>query len=308
MREAWSGAGCHDRGMVADLPFSLPRDPDWATVERPPPGEVLRAFGAVGEPVRLAGGKGGTWRAGDVVLKPSEGDDEVRWRAEVLARLGAAEGREAAGHGAAGAGEAAGFRVARAVRAADGDWVAHGWEATRFVAGVPDQRRADEVVRTGAAFHAALAGVARPSFLDTRADPWANGERLAWGDAGVRRPSVLLDRLLEVRRPVVMAEQAVHGDLLGNVLFAEGLAPAVIDWAVYWRPPEWAAAVAVVDAMVWHGHGFELALRWDHLAGWGQMLVRAAVYRLGTWNVVGWVAEPEQAYGPVVRDIVAYVS
>ena len=33
---------------------------------------VRAAFGAQGDPVRLAGGKGGTWRIGDVVLKPSE--------------------------------------------------------------------------------------------------------------------------------------------------------------------------------------------------------------------------------------------
>ncbi|MFI5933185.1 TIGR02569 family protein [Actinoplanes sp. NPDC051494] len=260
-----------------------------------PPDAVLRAFGAHGDPVRLAGGKGGTWRAGDVVMKPSEGDDEVRWRAGVLSTLP----------------ESPDFRIARPVRAEDGDWLAHGWEATRLVAGEPDQRRVAEIVRAGAAFHGALAGVPRPSFLDTRRNPWVTGERLAWETqvpGAARRPSVLLDELLAVREPGRWAEQIVHADLLGNVLFAEGMAPAVIDWAAYWRPPEWASAVAVVDAMVWHGFDIGLARRWEHVPSWGQLLVRAAIFRLATWDAAGWAAEPEQAYERVVHNIVAFVA
>ena len=252
---------------------------------------VLRAFGAHDDPVRLPGGKGGTWRAGDVVLKSSEGDDEVRWRSEILAALP----------------ESPHFRIARPVRAADGDWLAHGWEATRAVAGRPDQSRVDEVVRVGAAFHEAVAAVPRPAFLDTRSNPWVYGEKLAWeapGPAG----SPLIDDLLAARRPVRLPDQVVHGDLLGNVLFADGLPPAVIDWAAYWRPAPWASAVAVVDAMVWHGFGFEVARRWEHLPDWGQLLLRATIFRLATWVPAGWPAEPREAYEPVVRDVVEYVG
>jgi uncharacterized protein (TIGR02569 family) len=257
-----------------------------------PPRAVREAFGAVGEPVRLAGGKGGTWRVGDVVLKPSEGDDEVRWRSDVLAALG----------------ESPHFRIARPVPAAGGDWLADGWEATQAVAGHPDPRRVDDVVRVGAAFHEAVAAVPRPSFLDTRHNPWEYGARLAFADApppGPRRPSALLDELLAVRRPVRLPEQIVHGDLLGNVLFAEGLPPAVIDWAAYWHPAPWASAVAVVDALVWHGVGEAVIGRWAHLPAWSQLLVRAAIYRLGTWDEAGWPQEPEDAYRPAVARIVA---
>lgn len=162
-------------------------------IDQGPPVLVLRAFGATALPERLAGGKGGTWRAGDIVLKPSEGDDEARWRAGVLIALP----------------DSPHFRVARPVRAADGDWLAHGW---------------------------------------------------------------------------------------------------VIDWAPYWRPTAWASAVAVVDAMVWHGFDFGLARCWAHLPEWGQMLLRAAIYRLGTWDAAGWSGEPEDAYRPVVREIVGYLS
>lgn len=260
-----------------------------------PPRAVRDAFGARGEAVRLAGGKGGTWRVGDLVLKPAEGDTEVRWRSEVLTALP----------------ESPHFRIARPVRAADGDWLAGGWEAARAVAGEPDQRRVDDVIRTGAAFHEAVAAVPRPGLLDTRDDPWEYGNKLAFDDdppPGRRRPSALLDRLLAYRRPVSLPEQIVHGDLLGNVLFADGRPPAVIDWPVYWRPTVWASAVAAVDAMVWHGAGPGVIERWAHLPEWGQMLVRAAIYRLGTWDAAGWPQEPEEPYRPVVADIAGFVT
>ena len=77
------------------------------------PADVLRAFRVATPPVRLSGGKGTTWRAGDLVLKPSEGADESRWRSATLAAVpGSPE-----------------FRVPRPVPAADGDWLAGGWEA-----------------------------------------------------------------------------------------------------------------------------------------------------------------------------------
>ncbi|GIE51082.1 TIGR02569 family protein [Amorphoplanes nipponensis] len=245
------------------------------------------AFAAQGDPVRLAGGKGGTWRVGDVVLKPAEGDEEVRWRGDILAGLP----------------ESPHFRIARPVRAADGDWLAGGWEATRAVAGQPDPRRVDDVIRAGAAFHEAVAAVPRPALLDRRDNPWEYGNKLAFGDdvpAGRRRPSAVLDQLLDLWRPVALPEQIVHGDLLGNVLFEPGLPPAVIDWAAYWRPAVWASAVVAVDAMVWHGAGSGVINRWAHLPEWGQALVRAAIYRLATWDAGGWPQEPEEPYRPLV--------
>ncbi|GAA3940739.1 TIGR02569 family protein [Actinoplanes auranticolor] len=263
--------------------------------DQEPPLRVRAAFGAQGDPVRLAGGKGGTWRVGDVVLKPSEGDDEVRWRSEVLTALP----------------ESPHFRIARPVRAAGGDWLADGWEASRLVAGRPDQRRVDDVIRTGAAFHEAVAAVPRPPLLDTRDNPWEYGNKLAFGDdlpPDRRRPSALLERLLTYRQPIALPEQIVHGDLLGNVLFADGRPPAVIDWAAYWRPPAWASAVAAVDAMVWHGAGTGVIGRWAHLPEWGQLLVRAAVYRLGTWDAAGWPQEPEEPYRPVVTAIAGFLA
>ena len=260
-----------------------------------PPAAVLAAFGVTG-PVRLLpGGKGGTWRAGDVVLKPAEGDAEPRWRAGVLDTLA----------------PSARFRIARPVRARDGAWLAGGWEAARWVAGRADPRRVDDVVRAGEAFHDAIAALPRPSFLDTRDDPWTYGDRLAFGEpvpAGPTAPSPLLAPLLAARRPVHLASRLVHGDLLGNVLFADGLPPAVIDWPAYWRPPAWAAAVAVTDALVWHGADPAVLGRWSHLPEWGQMLLRALIYRIATWQAARWTSPPDDAYRPVVNLVIGYAG
>jgi uncharacterized protein (TIGR02569 family) len=261
----------------------------------PPAAAVLAAFRATMPPVRLSGGKGGTWRSGDIVLKLAEGDAESRWRAGVLTDLP----------------RSTHFRIARPIRACGGDWLADGWEAAEAVAGRAQPRRVDDVVRAGEAFHRAIAAVPRPSFLDQRQDPWSYGDRLAWDEpvpAGSTAPSALLKPLLEARRPVPAAAQLVHGDLIGNVLFAEGQPPAIIDWPAYWRPPAWAAAVAVVDALCWHGVSPRVIDRWAHLPCWGQMLVRALIYRIATWPAARWAAPPDDAYRPVVDLVLAHAD
>jgi uncharacterized protein (TIGR02569 family) len=262
-------------------------------INEEPPASVRAAFGATAAPQRLTGGKNGTWRCDQIVLKPAEGEAETVWRCGVLDALP----------------ESSGFRVARPLRTADGGWLAEGWEAARFVAGAADQRRVEDVIIAGEAFHRAIAALPRPSFLDTRDDPWAYGDRVAWAEPGTRldRPSPLLTTLLAARRPIALPAQVVHGDLLGNVLFAPGLPPAIIDWPAYWRPPGWASAVVVIDAICWHGVDLSVLDRWSHLREWRQLLIRALIYRMATIEAAGWSEEPAE-YGPVVRRVVASVG
>jgi hypothetical protein len=81
---------------------------------------------------------------------------------------------------------------------------------------------------------------------------------------------------------VRLEAQLIHGDLGGNVLFAEGEPPAVIDFSPYWRPAGLALAVAAVDAPLWSGADPAIL---DELAGQpelDQLLARALVYRLVT--------------------------
>jgi uncharacterized protein (TIGR02569 family) len=260
-----------------------------------PSDAVLAAFGLSGKPVLLPGGQGETWRVGDVVLKPVGFVAEAEWRAEVLAGLP----------------DGLGFRVPRPVRAVDGSWVAEGWEASELLVGATDVGRPDDVLTAGLAFHHAVARLMRPEFLYWRKDPWTLADQVAWGEQGiVGRCQELVAELIEARRPVSLPAQVVHGDLLGNVLFADGLPPAIIDWPVYWRPPAWASAVAVVDALCWYDADPALAARWSHLPEWGQLLIRALIYRMVTDDIAHgpaiWTPDRHAAYRPVIDVAISY--
>jgi uncharacterized protein (TIGR02569 family) len=227
-----------------------------------PPAEVLAAFGVSARQEPLSGGQGTAWRAGDVVLKPLDMSlDALRWQAQVLGSV-----------------EPDRFRVAAPMRSQDGELVVDGWTAWPMLAGTHAPRWAD-IAAVGERFHRALAGVERPdAVLDARTDGWARADRIAWGEqpAGdfARVPEVA--HLLAVRTAVSAPSQLIHGDLSGNVLFADGLPPAVIDVSPYWRPSAYASAVVAVDAVLWYGADVELL----SVVRDAQLLLRALLFRL----------------------------
>ena len=228
---------------------------------------MLAAFGASGDAlVPLAGGQGTVWRAGGVVLKPLDLSlDALRWQADVLSSA-----------------TFDGVRVAVPLRSRTGDLAVDGWSAWPALAGRHEPRWA-EIAAAGERFHRALAAVGRPSaLLDARTDRWAHADRIAWGEApaGPRAGVPAVARLLSLRRPVRAASQLVHGDLSGNVLFASGLPPAIIDFSPYWRPAAYASAVVAVDAVAWYGAGMELLSREAARGGGVQFLVRALLFRI----------------------------
>jgi hypothetical protein len=264
---------------------------------RPGPA-VLTSFGASADvdPVPLPGGEGTSWRAGDMVLKPAGDLRVARWTADLYLSL---SGREDPG-----------FRVPRPLRSAPGDWIAGdriapdpaagAWVAWQWLPGEPASWAGrspfwPRLIEASRAFHAALAGRPAPSWLGTDGSQWTVGDQVAWGE---RDPeSVLADApgplggqlrsLLAALRPVHQPSQLIHGDLGGNVLFADGEPPAVIDFSPYWRPAGLALAVAAVDALMWSGADpailGQLPVQAGYEpAGFGQLLGRALVYRLVT--------------------------
>ena len=264
---------------------------------RPDPG-VLAAFGARANAVPLPGGEGTAWRAGQVVLKPAGDPRVARWTAELYRDLGLLAGR------------APGFRVPRPLRAAAqdgaardraardeaaGDWVAGGWVAWQWLPGQPASWAGvspfwPRLIAASRAFHAALAGRPAPPWLGRDGSPWTAGDQVAWGerDPGsvlAAAPGPLagqLRGLLAALRPVRLPSQLIHGDLGGNVLFADGEPPAVIDFSPYWRPAGLALAVAAVDALTWGGADPAILGELDGEPEMGQLLARAHVGRLVT--------------------------
>jgi hypothetical protein len=89
--------------------------------------------------------------------------------------------------------------------------------------------------------------------------------------------------VLARRRPVTIPAQVIHGDLTENVLFADGLPPAIIDVTPYYRPASFASAVVIGDAVRWHDADPEplLEAMGDDL-DFPQLFVRAVIYRLVT--------------------------
>jgi hypothetical protein len=211
-----------------------------------PAQDVLDAFEALGEPEPLAGGTGRAWRVGDLVLKPLDAD--VAWQHAVLGSV-----------------EEDGFRVER-----PRPEVIDGWTAWTYVAGRHECGRWREIIAVGERFHDALPDVHPPPRVE---NAWDVGDRVAWGELPYSAVADLLDAL----EPTEDRPQLIHGDLTGNVLFHDDLPPAVIDFAPYYRPPQYASAIVVADALCWEGAPAELAE-----AVGRQYLLRALIYRAVT--------------------------
>jgi uncharacterized protein (TIGR02569 family) len=166
-----------------------------------------------------------------------------------------------------------------------GDYVVDGWTATEFADAHHRPRRWLDIIAAGRALHRALAQVARPEWMGTADDWWRRADRVAFDDsepAGDPRLAGLVHRLRAARRPIDHAEQLVHADLCGNVLFDDRDRPVVIDPSLFWRPVEYASAVVAIDAFEWEDAG-DAALHWlDDVPDAHQLLLRAAIFRIAT--------------------------
>ena len=281
---------------------------------RPGP-EVLASFGASADPVSLPGGEGTAWRAGEVVLKPAGDPRVARWTADLYRDLDPLDPLAPLSPlGPLTARQDPGFRVPRPLSTTTGDWVAGdtrtgAWVAWQWLPGEPASWAGvsplwPRLIEASRAFHAALAGRPAPPWLGRDGSQWTIGDQVAWGE---RDPgSVLaaapvplggqLRSLLAALRPVRLPAQLIHGDLGGNVLFAAGEPPAVIDFSPYWRPAGLALAVAAVDALTWSGADPAILDELDGEPELDQLLARAHVGRLVT-EVVFRRGDPDPSAG-----------
>lgn len=239
-------------------------------IQGPPPEHARRAFGLGDADVEpLARGVG--WLCGDVVLEPVPDRAQGVWLARTLAAL-----------------DVPGLRVSRPLGASDGRWVVGGWRARRHVSGAPEHRP-DDTVLAAVRLHQATVSFERPAFLDERRDVFAVAERLAWGEEHRELDEAKGGRLFEIlapsRRPIRSADQLVHAELFGTLLFDGDRPPGLVGFVPHFRPAEWGAAVASVDAVAWGGADGALLRNWSHLPEWPQLLLRAALFRLA-WHAL----------------------
>ncbi|TDP93887.1 uncharacterized protein (TIGR02569 family) [Labedaea rhizosphaerae] len=236
-----------------------------ARAPEPPPQHVRAAFGAKDATPELIDA-GPVWRCDDVALRPATNPAEAAWVAKTLGDLHVPD-----------------LRVGRPLRSSDGRWVVGGWAACRHIEGRAEPRY-DDIVSLSMRLHQATADLPRPKFIENRADVFAMADRAAWGEQDAPLDAALggklFDSLAEGRKDLELRSQVVHGDLFGNVLFVGDAAPGLIDFTAFYRPPEWAAAVVVVDALAWGGADEAILQRWSHLAEWPQVLRHATLFRL----------------------------
>src|SRR6478752_1468189 len=287
---------------------------------RPGP-EVLTSFGASADLVSLPGGRGTAWRAGEVVLKPADDPRVARWTADLYRDLNPQDPLDplAARRDPLAARRDPGFRVPRPLRTvagdgAAGDWVARdpqagAWVAWQWLPGEPASWSGvspfwPRLIAASRAFHAALAGRPAPPWLGRDGSQWTVGDQVAWGErdpgsilAAAPGPlAAQLRSLLAVLRPVRLPAQLIHGDLGGNVLFAAGEPPVVIDFSPYWRPAGLALAVAAVDALTWSGADPAILGELADQPDLDQLLARAHVGRLVT-EIVSRRGDPDPSVG-----------
>jgi hypothetical protein len=293
--------------MVESARMFTEAEREWR--RRGPTPAALAAFGVREEDLKLLpGGQGETWTDGRLVLKSVGFEPEHAWVCDVYAAW--------TGHDD--------VRVPEPVPATgttDGlGWAADGWGAHVFVPGrdtdIPSEL--DAVKAASDAFHHHVAHHPRPDFLDERDDPWAFGDRLAWEDAqpeGDRETLELVAQLKARLGPVSSPDQAIHGDLLPNVLLADGAAPAVIDWPLYFRPAAMANAIAITDAVTFRGAPIRLLDDWAVGDDWNQLLLRALLYRLGPTgfftarnHLTGSLVTHVQRVRPVALTVITRVS
>lgn len=231
-----------------------------------PPPSILKAFNVITKPIRLPGGQGIAYRAGNIVLKPTDSEEEVLWFADTFRKV-----------------QPNGFRIPRYIRSTSGELVVDNWFAQEYLEGEHSNTRWQEVIETCKRFHEALVEIPRPAFLDERMDPWSVADRVAWQEQPLICFPELeepLHNLFSFVRPVKLPNQLIHGDFTMNVLFADGLSPAVIDFSPYWRPVEFAVAVIIVDALVWEGADTSVLDYMKDVEEIDQMLIRAEIRRI----------------------------
>ncbi len=199
---------------------------------------IANRFGSDQPAICLRGGQGSTFRSGSIIIKQADSEVEGVWLAETFQRLASTHE----------------IRVPKPVLSVNGRWIEEGYVAWSFVQGEYFQGGYREKLLACDAYSKLLEGLAKPPFLTTRMNAWSVADRKAWGEESLQYEQEFLQichGLLIHVETLDLSAQVIHGDFSGNVLFADGLPPAVIDFSPYWRPADFAKAVILMDAAVW---------------------------------------------------------
>ena len=230
---------------------------------------ISRLFGLAGEPVALVGGQGRAYLVGGVVLKPAESTAESNWVADFFDKKTTPTG----------------IRLQKPVRSINGNWIESGFVGWTFLEGAETSGRYEEKLRASEIYHAAMADVSEPDFIQRRENPYAVADKIAWQEKQMNYDkdfAEVVQSFLDSLEPLDLPRQLIHGDLAGNILFHPALPPAIIDQTPYWRPVDFAKAILLVDALAWdtktkESEIFEAFQKVDNIR---QLSIRAVLRRI----------------------------
>lgn len=242
-----------------------------------PSAHVLDLFVVPDDLEPLAGGRGDSVRAGDLVLSPGRCAETQDALNPILARLSVAlDSRPRR--------RPRDIRIAMPIPARDGNWVVDGWAATRFEPNTTQLTDLDATLAVGAVLHAEFAR-AHARWDRRSTDRRGRAERIAFAEQPVPAdaPQVVHDLVDACDDTPLGPDQFVHGDLAGNVLLDANGAPVVLDVSPYWRPTMWADAVCVLDSVLWFGAPSDVLGEWSTGAR-RQAMLRAGIFRILSEN------------------------
>ncbi|KAK2609228.1 hypothetical protein QQS21_002162 [Conoideocrella luteorostrata] len=278
-----------------------------------PSDQALSAFRVQHDLVPLDGGRSLCYLAGDVVLKPSDEDEESQWIAAMVDRYFQGE-------------PASEYTLARPIPTVQDaeSFVFDGWTASSLLPGRDGARgHFKESLRVSQAFHRDLQKLApiKPAFLDKRTNRWSEADRVTWGEKQLSDVAKINDEisafyaepLCELKAmmgplPAHVSSQLIHADMAGNILWVDDgkTPPGIIDLSFHWRPFAYPEAIIVADGMAWHGQGRELIEFYGTDEVKLQLLVRALYWRCLTLTIdpiIEWVRQhaPRSDYHGAAR-------
>jgi uncharacterized protein (TIGR02569 family) len=245
------------------------------------PSEVLKAFKCSGDPQKLEGGQGSSYRVGELVLKPVDDVARYEWVAELLTKIRSSE-----------------IRIAMPQRTELREFTHLGWGATRYEPGEATHGRWSEKLAVCRELHSSLRRV-QMAPLPPGSDPWTRAHQITWQEVEMPqdiRPETqhLLAPLFQAYDPMTRSRRVIHSDMCGNILFAAGLKPLVIDFSAAHGDPEYAEAILVADAIAWEKAPVELLNELPETPVYRQMLLRAVTFRVIT-AALRFPSKPEWA-------------
>jgi len=226
---------------------------------------VLDAFSIVEEPVFIHGGQGTTWKAGKFILKPISSEEEVDWCATTIEKLPQDT-----------------FRIPKYLKTTDGKYSVEGWCVLEFIKGQHLEAHWEEKIAVCRGFNNLLIGLSKPDFILKRTNPWAIADKMVFEKIPLSYDPRMEEYVVEVQKylkPIDVEEQIIHGDITGNMLFADGELPGIIDFTPNWKAKEYALAILVVDAITWENADETIFNLIKDEQDIFQLLLRAAFFR-----------------------------